>query len=77
MMEVNEKEIHSRSFLRRSGKDRRALRDRRKILHLDFYKWGGIDQRQGKELRQRVTERRQGWVRVGAWKSVYVGRKDA
>ena len=75
-MKNSDTDQHGPTFANRSGKDRRALRDRRRGFNLDFYKWGGIDQRRGKELRRPDTERREGWVRVGAWKSVYVGRHD-
>ena len=54
-----------------SAIDRRSGKDRRRIFtpaHL-FYK--GSERRKLKERRLQ-TERRQGWVRVGKWASVFL-----
>ncbi len=50
---------------RRSDKDNRNAQDQR------YFKAGGKERRQTSE-RRRIEERRDGWMRVGRWRSISV-----
>ena len=51
--------------------DRRSGDDRREIYDSDYFKNGGIERRNGKERRQ-CAERRDGYVRISDWSSIYL-----
>jgi hypothetical protein len=51
--------------------DRRSVADRRKAYGFKFFFKGGVERRSEKERRER-DERRQGWVRVSKWSSVWL-----
>ncbi len=52
----------------RSGEDRRSSDTRRKIFDKNYFIKGGVEKRRHEERRQK-SEQRNGWVRVGNWKS--------
>jgi hypothetical protein len=52
--------------------DRRSGDDRRQFYDTDYFQSGGIDRRSEKDRRQQ-SERRQGYVRVTKWSSVFEG----
>ena len=57
---------------KRSGIDRRCGKDRRKAHEVDYFLNGGVERRSRKERRV-GGERREGWVRVSEWSSMFVG----
>lgn len=60
--------------IKRSFIDRRSPSNRRETYSLDYFLSGGLERRKmWNERRQQKEERRQGWVRVSEWSSVYVG----
>jgi len=56
----------------RSGIDRRCGKDRRKAHDVDCFLNGGLERRSWKEQRAQ-GERREGWVRISEWSSMFVG----
>ena len=60
----------------RSGIDRRCGKDRRSAHAVDYFLNGGVERRSWKERRAQ-GERRQDWVRVSEWSSMFVGRTTA
>ncbi len=60
---------------KRMSIDRRSeLDDRREVYTIDYFSKNNIERRKGvNDRRQKLTERRAGWVRVSRWSSVYVG----
>ena len=56
----------------RSGIDRRCGKDRRLAHAVDYFLNGGVERRNWKERRVQ-GERRQDWVRVSEWSSMFVG----
>ena len=56
----------------RSGVDRRCGKDRRLAHDVDYFLNGGIERRSWKERRAQ-GERREDWVRVSEWSSMFVG----
>lgn len=52
----------------RAPDERRSDRDHRKGPDLQYFKRGGKERRKEEERRQ-LEERRDGWVRVGLWRS--------
>ncbi|GBC61112.1 hypothetical protein DENIS_2072 [Desulfonema ishimotonii] len=52
----------------RSGKDRRSGEDRRREIDEGFLSHEYSEKRQGAE-RRIPNERRNGWIRIGKWKS--------
>ena len=56
----------------RSGIDRRCGKDRGKAHDVDYFLNGGVERRSWKE-RRAPGERREGWVRVSEWSSMFVG----
>jgi hypothetical protein len=57
--------------LKRSDADRRAGKNRRKILSFHRLRYKGSERRITKERRSQI-ERRNGWVRIGKWSSVKI-----
>jgi len=53
---------------RRSGIDRRAEKDRRRVYDLDYFFNGGVERRDWIERRSQA-ERRVGWMRLNNWAS--------
>jgi hypothetical protein len=51
--------------------DRRSGADRRRLHNLDYFSNGGVERRSGKERRLKV-ERREEWIRVSKWASVFL-----
>ena len=56
----------------RSGIDRRCGKDRRSAHAVDYFFGGGVERRSWTERRVQ-GERRQNWVRVSEWSSMFVG----
>jgi len=56
--------------------DRRSGNDRRKSYSLDYFSKGGTERRGSKEDRRINPERRDRWIRVTDWSSVFVGDSD-
>jgi len=54
----------------RSYMDRRSGKDRRKFINFRRLHYRGIDKRM--IHRRGTTERRNGWVRISKWSSVYL-----
>jgi hypothetical protein len=52
--------------------DRRSGNDRRQRYSLDYFEKGGKERRKKKKERRNPSERRDKWVRVTDWSSVYV-----
>lgn len=52
--------------------DRRSGNDRRERYSLDYFEKGGKERRKKKKERRDPAERRDKWVRVTDWSSVYV-----
>ena len=57
---------------RRSGIDRRCGNDRRKAHDVDYFLNGGVERRNWKDRRAQ-GERRQDWLRVSEWSSMFIG----
>lgn len=53
------------------GIDRRSLNDQRRIYNLDYFLQGGSERRQNRDRRTNEIERRDQWVRIGKWSSIY------
>jgi hypothetical protein len=51
--------------------DRRSGTDRRRLYDLDYFTEGGVERRKFKPRRS-LLERRDGWLRVSEWRSVFV-----
>jgi 23S rRNA A2030 N6-methylase RlmJ len=56
-------------MLKRSFSDRRADKDRRRILSLHRLRYKGSERRMLRDRRSQI-ERRDGWVKIGKWSSV-------
>ena len=54
--------------------DRRSGTDRRRLYDLDYFTEGGVERRRFKKRRS-LLERRDGWLRVSEWRSVFVTEK--
>jgi hypothetical protein len=55
----------------RSGTERRSNKDKRRADSRIYFFNGGAERRKTAERRQ-PTERRDGWLRVGKWRSVSI-----
>ena len=62
-----------RPKLKRSNEDRRSGRDRRDALDIGYFVVGGEERRRKSRERRQLPERREGWIRVTQWSSLYVG----
>jgi hypothetical protein len=56
---------------RRSGIDRRTGEDRRTLHDLDYFFEGGVERRTWMERRS-PGEKREGWMRMRDWCSIYI-----
>ena len=54
------------------GIDRRSLHDRRQVHSVDYFLMGGIERRKIRNRRKNKIERRENWVRITEWTSVFV-----
>ncbi len=75
MIQTKRKETSSDSNFkkgRQSGLDRRSGEDRRKTYSLDYFVKGGKERRQTAERRLK-GERRNDWLRIDKWYSVFTG----
>ncbi len=73
MIQTRRKEKLKDSFFekgRQSRLDRRSGEDRRKTYSLDYFVKGGKERRQAEERRYK-GERRNGWLRIDKWYSVF------
>jgi hypothetical protein len=52
--------------------ERRTGKDRRKIFHLYHFFYYGPERRKTLQDRRSQEERRDGWVRISRWSSVYL-----
>ena len=55
----------------RSNADRRSGKDRRRLLNLNRFFYKGLERRRLKERRSKL-ERRDGWVMISKWSSVFL-----
>jgi hypothetical protein len=55
----------------RSSEERRTDKDNRNVQDISYFENGGQERRKIKE-RRNLEERRDGWLRVGQWRSVSV-----
>ena len=60
-------------LFRRSGADRRSGEDRRNIYDINYFLNGGVERRHIIKERRLNHERREGWVRITEWGSMFVG----
>jgi len=61
---------------RRGSFDRRSGGDRRDSYSIDYFAKGGIERRSHKGDRRKNPERREQWIRVTDWSSVFIGGFD-
>ncbi len=54
------------------GIDRRSLYDRRQVHSVDYFLMDGIERRKIRNRRKNKIERRENWVRITEWTSVFV-----
>ena len=54
------------------GIDRRSLYDRRQVHSVDYFLMGGLERRKIRNRRTNKIERRENWVRITEWTSVFV-----
>ncbi len=54
------------------GIDRRALYDRRQVHSVDYFLIGGIERRRIRNRRKNKIERRENWIRISEWTSIFV-----
>jgi len=54
------------------GIDRRALYDRRQVHSVDYFLIGGIERRKILSRRKNKIERRENWIRISEWTSIFV-----
>jgi len=77
-MEPKSSLSNGKIFNKRAGRDRRALADRRRSYQIDFFRNNGNENRRVLSRQRRMpVEKRDEWVRVNMWKSVFVGRKSS
>ena len=62
------KKLIEDNWRKRATVERRSDEDKRVTFSLKYFKRGGTERRQLKE-RRRLEERRDGWIRVGKWRS--------
>ena len=58
---------------KRTNVDRRSGCDRRESHDIGYFVVGGVERRKKPKDRRELPERRDGWVRVTQWSSLYVG----
>ena len=54
------------------GLDRRSLYDRRQVHSVDYFLIGGIERRKIRNRRKNKLERRENWIRITEWTSIFV-----
>lgn len=54
------------------GIDRRSLYDRRQVHSVDYFLIGGIERRRIRNRRRNKIERRENWIRITEWTSIFV-----
>ena len=65
---IDLKQILEDNWHKRAPLERRSDRDKRVTLNLKYFKRGGHERRRLEE-RRKPDERRDGWMRVGKWRS--------
>ena len=65
---INLKRLLEEYWRRRAPVERRSDGDKRVTFSLKYFKRGGKERRQLRE-RRKPEERRDGWMRVGKWRS--------
>ena len=65
---IDLKKLLEDNWRKRASVERRSDGDKRVSFSLKYFKRGGRERRQLKE-RRRPEERRDGWMRVGKWRS--------
>jgi hypothetical protein len=65
---INLKTLLEDNWRKRASVERRTDEDKRVSFSLKYFKRGGRERRQLRE-RRRPEERRDGWMRVGKWRS--------
>ena len=78
MIPSKRKETSIDSFFekdRQSKLDRRSGEDRRKTYSLDYFLKGGKERRQAEDRRHQ-GERRNDWMRIDKWYSVFIGSDE-
>ena len=65
---IDLKKLLEDNWRKRASVERRSDEDKRETFCLKYFKRGGKERRQIRERRRR-DERRDGWMRVGKWRS--------
>ena len=65
---IDLKKLLEDNWRKRASVEHRSDEDKRVSFNLKYFKRGGRERRQLKE-RRRPEERRDGWMRVGKWRS--------
>ena len=65
---IDLKKLREDNWRKRAPVERRSDEDKRVTFSLKYFKRGGMERRQSKE-RRKPEERRDGWMRVGKWRS--------
>ena len=65
---IDLKKLLEDNWRKRAPVERRSDEDKRVTFSLKYFKRGGMERRQLKE-RRKPEERRDGWMRVGKWRS--------
>ncbi len=65
---IDLKKLLEDNWRKRANVERRSDEDKRATFSLKYFKRGGKERRQLRE-RRRLDERRDGWMRVGKWRS--------
>ena len=65
---IDLKQILEDHWRKRTPVERRSDWDKRVTINLKYFKRGGKERRQFEE-RRKPEERRDGWIRVGKWRS--------
>ncbi len=72
---IDLKQILEDNWHKRAPLERRSDRDKRVTLNLKYFKRSGQERRRSEE-RRKPDERRDGWMRVGKWRSEAVFDKE-
>jgi hypothetical protein len=65
---IDLKQLLEDNWIKRASVERRSDGDKRATFSLKYFKRGGKERRQLRE-RRKPDERRDGWMRVGKWRS--------
>jgi len=63
--------VANQAWVERSGKERRSDKDKRRAGNRVYFCNGGPERRKSRDRRE-SAERRDGWLRVGKWRSVSI-----